>query len=137
MWGSPIVKKEKKEKETIAKNPIVELEKFKKEKLLLPQGEAKKLLNTRIPLSEGQIGWVQRWLETLMREKSLPPQIVSKDAYGKLMDFLSPIDALSTLENLRTDFQKAHPPDTTPFDDFSFLTSIEELKGFHNNLPPP
>jgi hypothetical protein len=128
MWSSPF--------KTPKPKPPIEEAKFKKEKLLLSQSEAKKLLNCRSPLSEGQIGWVQRWLETLMREKSLPPQIVSNDAYGKLMEILSPIDALNTLENLRTDYLRAHPPDTIPFDDYSFLTSIEELNSIHSKLLP-
>ena len=76
-FGNPLKPKKEPKKET-------ELALFKKPKPTLPTSEAKKLLNWNKPLSKSQALWVQRWLEHLISERCLPPQLSGADALGEL-----------------------------------------------------
>jgi hypothetical protein len=141
MWGSPLKpKKEKKvlsTEHTSTKTTEKELEKFKPVKLTMTKSEAKKILDTKKELAYQQIEWVQKWLETIIRERSYPPQLAGADAYGQMMLFLNPADALALLEQIRLDFQKTVPLEQKKeVDDFQFLASLE-LGAYHEHLPQP
>ena len=139
-WGNPLKPKApKKEKEERGpKEPKTkELPKFKAVKLTLTKSEAKKVLNLerRTP-SVLQTAWTQRWLEQLIRERTLPPQLAGADAYGQLCLFLSPDDCLRVLTQIRADFDKTLPLDESPRDEFDFLRGLE-LEAYHEHLFRP
>ena len=129
MWCSPLRQKapkaEKPEKEVI-------LQKFKADKLTLTKSEAKKILNHSPTLQ--QTAWTQRWMEQIIREKTLPPQLAGADAYGQIMLFLNPEDALRLLEQIRSDFAKTLPLDAKKEDEFAFLRGLGELEAYHEHL---
>ena len=103
MFSSPIKqKKVKVEKEEVLKLP-------KKEKCKIPSSTVKKLLLIDGEASEQVCLWVERWLDHLRLEQSLPPQFVSKDAHSQICQFLAPIDALKTLEKIRKDYERDFP----------------------------
>lgn len=139
MWGSPL--KPKKEVKVLSSSPPTKekekmVEKFKPIKLTMTKSEAKKILEYKKDLAVQQIQWVQNWLETLIRERSLPPQLAGADGYSQLMLFLNPLDALSVLKQIREDFAKTVPPDQKEVDDYSFLSSLA-LGAYHEHLPLP
>jgi hypothetical protein len=139
MWGSPL--KPKKEKKVLSSEPTTkviekELEKFKPVKLTMTKSEAKKILDYKKDLAYQQIEWVQKWLETVIREHSYPPQLAGADAYGQMMLFLNPADALALLERIRSDFQKTVPLEKKVEDDFAYLASLE-MGAYHEHLPQP
>ena len=137
-WANPLkskkVKKEKEEKPTKEK----ELPKFKADKLTLTKSEAKKILNLehQTPSSQ-QTAWVQRWLEQLIRERTLPPQLAGADAYGQLCQFLTPEDVLDVLLRVRSDFGKTLQTDKRQGDEFDFLRGLGELEAYHEHLLQP
>jgi hypothetical protein len=139
MWVSPI-KKRKTEggSDRVAQtaNPPSVIEKFKAEKLTLPKSEARKILHHSGELSYSQIAWTQRWLEQRIRENSLPPQLSKNEAFGAILKFLSPLDASSLLNDVRTEFQRNLPPSVKEADDFAFLTVLAN-EAYHEHLPPP
>jgi hypothetical protein len=140
MWGSPL--KPKKEKKVLSSEPTPtkviekELEKFKPVKLTMTKSEAKKILDYKKDLAYQQIEWVQKWMDTIIRERSYPPQLAGADAYGQIMLFLNPMDALALLEQIRSDFQKTVPLEKKKEDDYQFLSSLE-LGAYHEHLPLP
>jgi hypothetical protein len=136
-WGNPLKPKKAKKEDKEPKAPK-ELAKFKPEKLTLPKSEAKKILNLahRTPTTQ-QTAWVQRWLEQLVRERTLPPQLVGAEAYGQICLFLSPDDSLKVLEQIRADFGKTLPLETQPSDEFHFLRGLGELEAYHEHLLQP
>jgi len=142
MWGSPL--KPKKEKKVLSSEPTPtkatekELEKFKPVKLTMTKSEAKKILDYKKDLAYQQIEWVQKWLETVIRERSYPPQLAGADAYGQMMLFLNPADALALLERIRSDFLKTVPLEKKKEEeeDYRFLASLE-LGAYHEHLPQP
>ncbi len=136
MWASPLKPKKDKCGSQKQPQPTKELEKFVRPKLSLSKSEAKKLLDRKSELAYQQIEWVQQWLLTAVRERSLPPQLAGGDAYGQLMLFLNPDDALQLLQRLRADFAKTVPPEKADDDDFAFLHRLE-LGAYHEHLPPP
>jgi hypothetical protein len=140
MWGSPLKPKKEKPKVLSSSPPTMEkekmMEKFKPIKLTMTKSEAKKILEYKKDLAVQQIQWVQNWLETLIRERSLPPQLAGADGYSQLMLFLNPLDALSVLKQIREDFAKTVPPEKKEVDDYSFLSSLE-LGAYHEHLPLP
>ena len=107
---------------------------FKKVKLFLTKSEAKKVLNSSLNLSYHQIEWVQRWLEQRVRERCLPPQLSGADAFSCIGLFLDPRDAISLLEEIRSDFQKMNPK-TEIVNDYP----IDDLQNteYHSYLPYP
>ena len=138
-WGNPLKqKKVKPEKEPKASKAPKELPKFKQVPLTLTKSEAKKVLNLerRTPSAQ-QTAWTQRWLEQLIRERTLPPQLAGADAYGQLCLFLSPDDCLKVLEQIRADFGKTLPLETQTKDEFDFLRGLGELEAYHEHLYQP
>jgi hypothetical protein len=134
-WGNPLKKKQPK-----AEKPLEvkekELPKFKAEKLTLTKSEARKFLNQSPSLE--QTAWTQRWLEQVIRERTLPPQLAGADAYGQMLRFLNPEDALKLLEQIRADFAKTLPLDCAQKkDDFDFLRGLGELEAYHEHLLRP
>jgi hypothetical protein len=136
MWVSPLKPKKDKDGSQKQPQPTKELEKFVRPKLTLSKAEAKKLLDRKQELAYQQIEWVQQWLQNAVRERSLPPQLAGGDAYGQLMLFLNPEDALQLLQRLRSDFAKTVPPEKAEDDDFAFLHRLE-LGAYHEYLPLP
>jgi hypothetical protein len=140
MWGSPL--KPKVTKSAVLSNQSVptnrgekKLELFKPIPLTLTKGEAKKVLDSKKPLSHRDVEWVQRYLETVIRERSLPPQLAGDDAYGQIMTYLSPKDALLLLEGVRSSYRLVLPPEEEE-DEFAYLRGTD-LGAFHEHLPPP
>ena len=140
MWGSPLKPKKEKTKVLSSSPPTKEkdnlMEKFKPIKLTMTKSEAKKILEYKKDLAVQQIQWVQNWLETLIRERSLPPQLAGADGSSQLLLFLNPLDALSVLKQIREDFAKTVPQEKKEADDYSFLSSLE-LGAYHEHLPLP
>ena len=99
-YGSPLKPKKVK---------IEKPEVLKKKKKLLPKSEAKKILAYKKDLSQGQVEWVERWLKQLIEERSLPPQFLGKDAFGKIQETLSSEDSTKVFERIRADFQRTLP----------------------------
>jgi hypothetical protein len=139
MWGSPLKPKKEKVKVLSSSPPTKEkektIEKFKPIKLTMTKSEAKKILDYKKDLAVQQIQWVQNWMETLIRERSLPPQLAGADGYSQLCLFLNPLDALNVLKAIRDDFAKMLPLEEKQ-DDFSYLAHLE-LGAYHEHLPPP
>ena len=129
-WGNPLKKKQPKA-EKPPKEPK-ELPKFKQEKLTLTKSEARKFLNQSPSLE--QTAWTQRWLEQVIRERTLPPQLAGADAYGQMLRFFSPEDALKLLEQIRADFAKTLPLEEKKKEEFDFLRGLGELEAYHEHL---
>lgn len=129
MWGNPLVSSKKPPK------PEKVLDLFKTDKPTLPKSEAKKILLHSGDLSLAQVQWTQRWLEQRIRERSLPPQLAKGDAFGQIVTFLSPPNALSLLSEIRADFQKTLPLEERPTEE-SFLAYLAS-EAYHEHLPPP
>lgn len=118
-----------------------ELPLFKPEKLTLTKSEARKVLHHSGELSHSQIAWTQRWLVQRIRERSLPPQLAGADAFGQILRFLSPNDALALFDDVRNDFARTvggalvSPHDEK--DDLSFLEALAcEAYHEHQSQPP-
>ena len=124
MWGSPInnepKEKPSKKKEVIEKPP-------KKKKCPITKTAARTLLGIKGTITTSQCEWVERWLTQLMRERSLPPQICSENAFGILSQFLSHSDLLQVLERIRYDFALQQPKhDESEEEDYAFLLAVVE-----------
>ena len=122
--ASPFSKDWKKSKIADTNAPI---EKFKTIKPVLSKGAVRKLLDCEFEVDAGMIFWTERWLDQVIREKSLPPQIALRDPMGQLTHFLG-TDALKIFENIRADFKSSFPS-LHPKDDYSFLDGIPFLEG--------
>jgi len=135
MWGSPInnepKEKPSKKKEVIEKPP-------KKKKCPITKTAARTLLGIKGTITTSQCEWVERWLTQLMRERSLPPQICSENAFGILSQFLSHSDCLDVLQKIRTEFSQLQPTrDESEEGEFDFLLSVVESYPEHQNQSPP
>jgi hypothetical protein len=109
------------------------LEKFKAVKPKISSKVGRDL--TEQSCSQAELFWIERWLDNVVRNRSLPPQCAGKDAYASIMLFLTPRDALGLLEQLRKEFLLEHPSRNGPvMEDFSFL--LEEL-GVYPELQNP
>jgi hypothetical protein len=133
MYGSPLgkdwrVKKQKNDE-------LKPLEKFKTQKAILSTKTGKELVERSC--SPQELLWLDSWLDTLVRSRSLPPQCKGKDAFAALTQFLAPSDVLSVLESLRKDFLASHPQKAEEVDDFQFL--LAELGAYpaRQTLPLP
>lgn len=134
-WGSPLRQQQKPKEPKDAKHTIKQLKKFEKEVVKVTKGDAKKIVNYSGDLSYHQRAWVQRWLEQLMRERSLPPQIAGSDALGQLNLFLSPSSLAEVFVKIREDFQRTLPEvESNPY---QFLESLVESEAYLSLLPPP
>lgn len=105
MWASPLKepkrKADKEEKED-------EIKKFKKPKAVISRSCIKHITGVK---SVDKLGceWADRWVEQLIRERCLPPQILSADFESVLGKFLVIKDALEILEQFRNDYRRAFP----------------------------
>jgi len=133
-WGNPLRKKQPKAEKAPKEVKEKVLPKFKAEKLTLTKSEARKILNHSPTLQ--QTAWTQRWLEQVIRERTLPPQLAGADAYGQMMLFLNPEDALKLLEQIRADFARTLPLEAKK-DEFEFLRGLGELEAYHAHLLQP
>ena len=134
-WGNPLKKKQPKAEKPPKEVKEKVLPKFKQEKLTLTKSEARKILNHSPTLQ--QTAWTQRWLEQVIRERTLPPQLAGADAYGQMLLFLNPEDALALLEQIRADFAKTLPLEAKKPDEFAFLRGLGELEAYHEHLLQP
>jgi hypothetical protein len=134
-WGNPLRKKQPKAEKPPKEVKEKVLPKFKQEKLTLTKSEARKILNHSPTLQ--QTAWTQRWMEQVIRERTLPPQLAGADAYGQMMLFLNPDDALKLLEQIRSDFAKTLPLEVKKSDEFEFLRGLGELEAYHEHLLRP
>lgn len=116
------------------------LEKFKTIKPVLSSKVGRELVQRVCGVSE--LLWIERWLENLMRTRSLPPSCMGSDAYNELMKVLPPTEMLMTMEQLRKQFLAEHPSHQPIMEDFSFLLGeleashalqIQSLLSDHNN----
>jgi len=121
---SPLRQKKKVEEPT-------ELPLFKPDKLTLTRSEARKVLLQKGNLSHSHILWTQNWLNQRIRERCLPPQLSGADAFSQILLFLSPHDATSLFENIRSDFVRAFPS-LVVRDDLSFLDALA-LEAYHEH----
>jgi len=129
-WGNPLRAKQPKAAKPPKAEKRILIPKFKPEPLTLTKSEAKKFLN-HSP-SRLQTAWCQRWLQQLIRERTLPPQLAGADGYGQFCSFLSPDDCLKVLEKLRADFVKTLPLEVKG--EFDFLRGLGDLEAYHEHL---
>ena len=122
-YGSPFGKDWKVKKDDVE----LPIEKFKTPKPKLSKGAVRKLVDCDCEADVSMIFWTERWLDQLIRERSLPPQIALKDPMGQLTLFLG-TGALDVFTMIRSDFKKAFP-NVFPKDDYSFLEGIPLLEG--------
>jgi hypothetical protein len=133
-YSSPFGKdwKVKKDASAVANAPP---EKFKPEKPKLSTKTGKELVEHSC--SPTELMWIERWLDNLVRSRSLPPQCCGKDAFGALTKFLAPQSVLEILEQLRKDFASAHPSRSKEVEDFGFLLEVLGGTNAHQSLPLP
>jgi len=105
-WTSPL-KKPKAKSEQKIKEEI--LKPFKKVKPKVSTGSVRTILDTHDDVGVEVARWVERWIEQLVRERCLPPQLVSSDFLSLLGKFLIPEDALTILTRIRTDYRRDFP----------------------------
>jgi hypothetical protein len=98
-WASPFKETAKPKKED---DPLKD---FKKPKCLISKGTAKSITGRKCDASA--CGWIERWIEQLIRENSYPPQLKSDDFISLLSKYFSPKDALAILERIRTEYKLA------------------------------
>ena len=125
-YGSPLLKDQKKQKTAVVEEK--QLEKFKPERPLMSKSNARQL--TGVTCDNHQTLWLQRWLEQLVRERSLPPQLAGKEPFSALSQFLAPSDALAVLESLRAEFHTRFPFVTEAQkeeEEYDFLLGLGEI----------
>ena len=104
------------------KKPDDELESFKKPKPPISKGAAKRILAAAVPVDALVQDWLVRKVDTLVRERSYPPQLLSDDFLELCGRYFDPPFALSIVEELRRAFGLAFPPPPPQTIDFKFLT---------------
>jgi len=105
-------KKETKEKE----------EKPKKHKCPISQSTAKKVVGSA---SDGICGWLERYIDNLVRSNSFPPQLVSNNFLELLNQYFNQTTTLKIIEDLRTDFKRAFPLKSDSLDLSHLCTVLE------------
>jgi hypothetical protein len=73
----------------------------------LTEAKARQIVQCKKALGEGAVGWIERWITQLVQERSLPPQLASKDFAGKIFEVFAPREALEILDRVRADFRVA------------------------------
>lgn len=106
----------------------------KKQPKITP-ADVKRILDIKTTPTTQTIDWTQRWMETLVRGNSYPPQLLGKDCYSLLLTFLNPKDSLAILEQIRKAYVSYQPPQ--PLDEYSFLQGIAEIEEVSQHLPEP
>ena len=114
---SPSKQKKKLKFAEVLETPTLAL--FKPVKPVLSRGSAKSLVE--LPCSPSELAWIERWLETYARNRSLPPQCYGKEAFDALISILPPEEMLKVLEEIRRDFKRDHPRFTETKESFQFL----------------
>ena len=98
-----------------------ELESFKKPKPPISKAAAKHILAAEAPVDAMVQDWLVRTVDTLVRERSYPPQLLSDDFLALCGRYFDPQTALSIAEGIRREYGLAFPaPPTAPVD-FKFL----------------
>jgi hypothetical protein len=113
MDGNPIKKKSAKADD--------EIESFKKPKPPISKAAARHILALEGPVDALVQDWVVRTVDTLVRERSYPPQLLSDDFLGLCGRYFDPQTALSIVEELRRAYGLAFPPAPPIPMDFKFL----------------
>jgi hypothetical protein len=130
-YSSPFNKDWKPSKKEKEDNGL--LEKFKAVKPKISTKVGREL--SEQDCSEAELFWIERWLDNAVRSRSLPPQCAGKDAFNAITLFLTPMDALDLLGQLRKDFLSAHPSRLEPvMEDFSFL--LAEMGAYPEQQSP-
>jgi len=93
-------------------------------KSILSSKVGKELVEVKCSIHELQ--WIERWLDSYVRSRSLPPHCAGKDAYNMCLKFLDPKECLLMLESLRKEFLQIHQHHQPQLEDFSFL--LESLE---------
>jgi len=116
--SSPFPSKQKKK---VKFAEVLELppEPFKTIKPKLSRGSAKALVEETC--SNSELLWLERWLESHARTRSLPPSCYGKDAFDALTAILPPEEMLRVLELVRKDYQQSHPKKVAESESFQFL----------------
>jgi hypothetical protein len=104
-----------------------ELESFKKPKLPISKAAAKHILAAGGAIDGLVQDWLVRKVDTLVRERSYPPQLLSDDFLPLLGRFFDPQTALTIAEEVRSEYAKAFPPAPAVPMDFKFLE--EAIRG--------
>ena len=102
------------------------LEKFKTIKPVIPSKVGRQLIGKSCDIQE--LLWIERWLENLVRTRSLPPSCMKENAYSALMRMLEPNDFKATIESLQKQFLLDHPVLQPVMEDFSAL--LEEMEAY-------
>ena len=122
--GSPIFTKTKGRKIEEVKAEVLPAK--KKDKYSMTAAEAKRVLDTREPISSTQISWTQRFLEQKIGERCLPPQLAGGEALAQILLWLSPADSTSLLNEIRIEYRKAfqHAAVDDKGNEFNFLLGV-------------
>jgi hypothetical protein len=101
MWASPL-KQPKPEK--AAKEP----DQFKKLKPTIGRSTVRRLAEVK---TVDRLGceWADRWVDQLIRERCLPPQLLSDDFESMLGKYLEVKDAIAIAERFRAEYRAAFP----------------------------
>jgi len=113
MDGDPIKKKKAKADDEIAS--------FKKPKPPISKAAARHILASEGPVDVMVQDWLVRTVDTLVRERSYPPQLLSDDFLALCGRYFDPQTALTIVEELRRAFGLAFPAPTPALLDFKFL----------------
>jgi len=100
-WTSPLKKPKSKKPDELAL--------FKTPKPKISIGSTRSILDTHNDVGIEVARWVERWITQLVRERSLPPQLISSDFLAVLGKFLRAEDALEILTNIRNDYKREFP----------------------------
>jgi hypothetical protein len=124
-WTSPLKKPKAK---TAEKTEAEILKPFKKLKPKVSTGATRAILDTHDDVGTEVGRWTERWIEQLVRERCLPPQLISSDFLSLLGKFLVPEDALTILTRIRTDYRREFPlsKSNAPVADFD-LTDLVRI----------
>ena len=93
------------------------LEKFKTIRPVITKGIGRVFIG-RV-CGDGELLWIERWLENLVRSKGLPPSCMGANAPSALQRMLAPEDYKATMELIKKEFLLHHP---ILMEDFSYLT---------------
>jgi hypothetical protein len=113
MDGNPLKKKAAKAKD--------DFELFKKPKSPISKAAARHILALEGAVDDIGVDWLVRRLDTLVRERSYPPQLLSDDFLSLLSRYFDATAALRIAEEVRLDYARAFPPHPAVVEDFKFL----------------
>ena len=125
-----------KQKKKLQFAQVLELppEPFKPIKPHLSRASAKALVDASCSTSE--LLWLERWLESYARTRSLPPQCYGVNAFDALTAILPPEEMLKCLEAVRKDYHQSHPKQDHQKESFQFLldAGASDPYAFKNEL---